>query len=173
MKGRKILIALLIILTIPLAVSASELIHKSLLEALEAKRYLSPDFESEMESEIFDLINHERNIRLLESLERDPTLDLVAEMHSKDMAKKHYFSHFDFLGHGVRDRLERTDKFCVFLGENLAYNSHKLFGSEERMDGLMNSPSHRGGILNPQYLEVGLSVEKGLENFYLTQVFCG
>lgn len=169
MKGRKILIAFLVISIVPLTVSAFELLHKGSQEP----RYLSPDFESEMESEIFDLINHERNMRLVESLERDPTLDLVAEMHSKDMAKKHYFSHFDFLGHGVRDRLERTDKFCVFLGENLAYNSHKLFDSKERMDGLMNSPSHRDGILNPQYLEVGISVEKGLENFYLTQVFCG
>ena len=169
MKGRKILIAFLVISIVPLTVSAFELLHKGSQEP----RYLSPDFESEMESEIFDLINHERNMRLVESLERDPTLDLVAEMHSKDMAKKHYFSHIDILGYDVDDRLERTDKQCTFRGENIAFKTHKLFDPEERMDALMDSPGHRNVILYPQFTQVGISVEKGLENFYLTQVFCG
>lgn len=129
-------------------------------------------FESQMESKIFILLNQERESRGLLPLERDLILDGVAEGHSKDMAENDFFDHLNLKNETAGDRLDKANKSCIFYGENLAYATHYTFTAKDRMNALMASPSHREVILDDVFEQVGLSVEKGETNYYLTQVFC-
>ena len=174
--NKKIGLALCLIFVIPIAgyLTVNEWkSDSSELDQSDEKTYHSPGYEKQMESEVFVILNQERESRGIHSLERNAILDSVAEAHSQDMAKKDYFNHINLDGQTPMDRVDETGKICKYVGENLAYNSHESFTAQERMEGLMNSPSHRDNILDTDYVQVGLAVEKGEDSFYLTQVFCG
>ena len=143
------------------------------LDQSDEKIYDSPGYEKQMEYEVFVILNQERESRGLDPLERNAILDSVAEAHSQDMIEKDYFDHINLENETPRDRLDKTNKRCDYLGENLGHHKHSLFSSEVIMEALMDSPSHKRAILRDFYDQVGLSIEKGETEYYLTQVFCG
>jgi len=150
----------------------------------------------EMEKNIHSLINDERTRLGLNTLEFDEHLALIARKHSKDMADKNYFSHFDLPGNDFSYRYEQSNYDCkivvgnlIHLGaENLfKYNIAKLvytsggvaeYNSQAELEvaaveGWMNSPGHRENIEKEFWLKEGIGVyidEEG--DVLVTENFC-
>lgn len=120
------------------------------------------------EKEMLEMVNKER-IRLgIKSLEWDKKLAEVARLHSEDMFKRGYFSHFSPEGQDVGTRLEELKIKYIYAGENLA-----LAPTVERAHiGLMNSQGHKRNILDPAFKKVGIGVIDGdIYGKMFTQVF--
>jgi uncharacterized protein YkwD len=152
----------------------------------------------DMEKRIHALINREREKHGLSRLTWDDALARVARGHSKDMAKRSYFSHdspdgrdfsFRYLQQGMTCsiRIENT----IYTGaENIAlislyrsittingaaypdwYTGEQL--AEAAVQGWMNSPGHRKNILTPHWLHEGIGVNISSDDkVYITQNFC-
>lgn len=125
-----------------------------------------------MEWKMLRLINCERKFKDKPKIRMQSDLRAVARKHSKDMAKKDYFSHRDKKGKRAHDRLKIARITDVSSGENLA----KIGGFPkpvwEAHVGLMKSTGHRRNILNKDYNTVGVGVVKSRNGvYYFTQVF--
>ena len=105
--------------------------------------------------------NYERRARGLPPLARSARLDAVAQLRVEDMVAEGYFGHDD-----PRDDPGRIDgkyhEVMVQLGiagwhwagENLQMNNY-ADPFPVAMDRLMNSPTHRANILDPEYTHMG------------------
>lgn len=151
-----------------------------------------------LERSIHDLVNRERRAQGLKPLAWDGSLAAVARGHSKDMAKRNYFSHESPEGDGFERRYRKGRYRCalrtgnvIHLGvENLArgnlyasvttLNGVKYYdwNSEQRIAyatvaGWMASPGHRANILTAYWRHegIGLIIGRGQE-VYITQNFC-
>ncbi|MEO1182416.1 MAG: CAP domain-containing protein, partial [Cyanobacteria bacterium J06636_28] len=111
----------------------------------------------------------------LKALVLDTNLDETANKHSKDMAKRDYFSHTGKDGSKPWDRARREGYESGTVGENIAavYSSAKAV-----VDGWIASPGHRANMLNANYNEIGIghyyeANDTGKVNYrhYWTQVF--
>ena len=120
------------------------------------------------EQQIMQLVNEERATRGLKSLTLDPKLREVARLHSEDMFKRGYFSHYSPEGKTVADRATETGVDFLVIGENLAYAP----SVEAAHRGLMNSEGHRANILSEDYSRIGIGVlDGGVYGKMFTQVF--
>ena len=123
---------------------------------------------SQVEEQMVRLINRERAKRGLRPLTLDRRLSRTGRDHSRDMMRRHYFSHTSPEGDTVMDRVRADGLPYRFVGENLAHApSHQLAHSL-----LMGSPGHRANILHREYTRVGIGVvvERG-EGLMITEVF--
>lgn len=111
----------------------------------------------EMEAQLLQMINNERNKLGLEPLLPDTLLRTVARLHSADMFSRGYFSHNSPEGNTPFDRLHQSHITYSYAGENLAMASALLKAHE----GLMKSPGHRANILNPLYNRAGIGIVDG------------
>jgi len=169
-------------------------IAKSSAEAYEAS-IPEPGFNSqtyEVETLIFQKVNEERGMQGLPKLIWDPMLADIARQHSLDMAKESYFSHDNPEGQGPTERAEdagiETIKqqgyvYQVGVAENIGMmptgnvEGYGYVGSPETvadamMEGWMDSPGHRGNILDSTYGVIGVGVAyDGFSTYYLTQDF--
>ena len=120
------------------------------------------------EEAMVNLVNIERQKAGLLSLKTDILLRNVARVHSMDMLRNGYFSHKDLTGQLPSNRLANSGAIFQTVGENLA-----LAPSIDLAHiGLMNSPTHRENILDPEYTRVGLGViDAGPYGKMITQVF--
>lgn len=127
------------------------------------------------EQQFVDLVNKERKERNIPELIVAPLLVNTARAKSKEMHDKNYW------GHESPDKKRRTAMYRVLadlkeqpkymlVGENLYYCSQVLVASGHQA--LMNSPTHRRNILNPeyQYIGVGGFIAKD-KRFWITQHF--
>ena len=151
-----------------------------------------------LEKAIHALINRERGAQGLEPLAWDGPLAAVARGHSRDMAKRSYFSHDSPEGDTFQTRYRKARYRCalrisntIHLGaENIArgslyasttvVNGMKYFNwrSEEQIaratvEGWMASPGHRANILTAHWKHegIGLVVARD-QKVYITQDFC-
>ena len=109
--------------------------------------------------------NYERRSRGLPPLAPSAKLDSVAQLRVDDMVAEGYFGHDD-----PRDDPERVDGkyFDVmqqlgitgwrWAGENLQMNNY-ADPFPIAMDRLMNSPTHRANILDPEYTHMGAAAQ--------------
>ncbi|MEL7507099.1 MAG: CAP domain-containing protein [Cyanobacteria bacterium J06554_1] len=127
------------------------------------------------ENEVLRLTNEFRKQNGLKALVLDTNLDETANKHSKDMAKRDYFSHTGKDGSKPWDRARREGYESGTVGENIAagYSSAKAV-----VDGWIASPGHRANMLNANYNEIGIghyyeANDTGKVNYrhYWTQVF--
>ncbi|MEL6232030.1 MAG: CAP domain-containing protein [Cyanobacteria bacterium J06627_3] len=127
------------------------------------------------ENEVLRLTNEFRKQNGLKALVLDTNLDETADKHSKDMAKRDYFSHTGKDGSKPWDRARREGYESGTVGENIAagYSSAKAV-----VDGWIASPGHRANMLNANYNEIGIghyyeANDTGKVNYrhYWTQVF--
>ena len=127
------------------------------------------------ENEVLRLTNEFRKKNGLKALVLDTNLDETADKHSKDMAKRDYFSHTGKDGSKPWDRAKREGYESGTVGENIAagYSSAKAV-----VDGWIASPGHRANMLNANYNEIGIghyyeANDTGNVNYrhYWTQVF--
>lgn len=126
----------------------------------------SPD--ETTEGAMVDLVNKERVSLGLKILNFDSNLRTVARLHSEDMFKRGYFSHYSPEGESVADRANKAGVDFLVIGENLAYAP----SLETAHKGLMNSEGHRANILSEDYGKIGIGViDGGIYGKMFTQVF--
>ena len=103
---------------------------------------------------------------LLQSL-----LTEAAASHAADMARHSYFSHFAPDGSTVEARAIRAGYRWRAIGENIAAGQRT---PEAVVQSWLDSPSHCGAIMAPQYEEMGLAFVVNLQSkdgIYWVQVF--
>ncbi|MFH1229731.1 MAG: CAP domain-containing protein [Candidatus Aenigmatarchaeota archaeon] len=154
---------------------------------------------SQLELEIHDLINTERQNNGLSTLQLDSRLSDIARTHSIDMSLNSYFSHTNLKGQDPTARGNAAGYSCFKgygsyytngLGENIFQNN--LYDSVTYIDGVpfyswnsqnelasstvsgwMQSPGHRQNILTTTYDREGIGVAISSDNnVYITQDFC-
>jgi hypothetical protein len=118
---------------------------------------------------MLDLINAERAAAGVSALVFNDKLNDSSEDHSSWMLNADQFSHTGENGSSAHERIKDAGyKFegQYSSGENIAFQSER--GAEgltddvqSLHDGLMNSPGHRANILNPDFKEIGIGIERG------------
>lgn len=129
--------------------------------------------DTDLEDDLFQLMNQERVARGLDSFEWHPVLQEAARQRSWDMASRGYFSHYSPEGETVFDLLLALGYTRRTVGENIGYTyldgrpsaigAHRMF---------MQSAPHAAQILSPRYNRVGVgevSTDGGVR--YYTVVF--
>jgi len=130
------------------------------------KRNLSVDYESE--TNMFKLVNIERQKVGLKPLTLREEAVPVARDYAKDMWERGYFSHYSPEGNDVADRLGKAGIKFSIVGENLALAPTLLIAH----NGLMNSEGHRKNILNPSFNKLAIGVvDNGVYGKIFVQIF--
>jgi uncharacterized protein YkwD len=122
----------------------------------------------DLEQQMLDLVNQERQAAGLNPLAPDPELTEVARRHSADMFARGYFAHDTPEGLTPFDRMRQANVRFLIAGENLALGPTIPVAHT----GLMNSPGHRANILRPQFGRVGIGVmDGGMRGLMVSQEF--
>ncbi|MFV0388412.1 MAG: CAP domain-containing protein [Pyrinomonadaceae bacterium] len=132
------------------------------------------DESTQIENEIYYLVNVKRNSLKKVQLGIDNKIAVVARNYSKRMAKEGFFSHEDRNGENVVARVKKARiKGWRRLGENLYFGDadSKDF-AELVVDAWLSSAGHRRNLLSDDWTQMGVGVyEKSEGVFYVTQIF--
>lgn len=122
----------------------------------------------DLEKQMLDLVNQERQAAGLQPLAADPEMTQVSRRHSADMFARGYFAHDTPEGLTPFDRMRAANVRFLTAGENLALAPTITVAHT----GLMNSPGHRANILRPQFGRVGIGVmDGGMRGLMVSQKF--
>ncbi|TET31467.1 MAG: CAP domain-containing protein [Planctomycetota bacterium] len=123
---------------------------------------------SELETEVFNIVNQERAAQGLPPLIWDDEVAAVARGHSECQRDHNDQTHDCNYGHGQRagDRLANAGVMNAGWGENIVSGIHSAAGA---MNSWMNSPSHRSTILHTAWTHMGVGL--AMPGAYWTQVF--
>ncbi|HEV8429601.1 MAG TPA: CvpA family protein [Pyrinomonadaceae bacterium] len=122
----------------------------------------------DLEKQMLDLVNKERQAAGLAPLQPDPELTEVARKHSADMFARGYFAHDTPEGLSPFDRMREANVRFITAGENLALAPTIPVAHT----GLMNSPGHRANILRREFGRVGIGVmDGGMRGLMVSQEF--
>jgi uncharacterized protein YkwD len=115
---------------------------------------------SALEAQVLADVNATRRQRGLRPLRFSVALARAADAHSRDMAKRGYFSHTSLDGAEFWQRVQRFYPSAGFrswsVGENLVWASPDL-SSASAVSLWMGSPPHRANLVSRQWREIGLS----------------
>lgn len=121
---------------------------------------------------MFNLHNQERAAAGLSALRLDSTLVAIARRRAQDMAANNYFSHTSPSGETAFSLMSAAGYSYQMAGENIARNNYPDSDTVQvSMTGFMNSPSHRGNILEPAFRRIGIGVAfapDGMKYFAVT-----
>lgn len=111
---------------------------------------------SDMENQMFTMINEYRKENGFEGLQKDSYLDALAQKYSEEILRSKRFSHLDSSLQMPEDRAEKEKIKFNYIGENLAIaptlaSAHK---------GITDSSAHRENLLQPLFRRIGISVLK-------------
>jgi len=154
---------------------------------------------NELETEIHNLINNERQKSGVAALKYDTKLANIARAHSQDMAARNYFSHYTPEGDGPTERAIKAGYsvhkelgggyYSEGIAENIFqnnlydtvtyYNGIPVYDwnsqseiASSTVNGWMNSPGHRQNILNSDYDNEGIGVAISSDDkVYITEDF--
>jgi uncharacterized protein YkwD len=87
------------------------------------------------------------------ALTEDAILDQTAKDKACDMMNNHYFAHKDTDGNYSWDHVEKSGYHYLIVGENLSRGSTN---DTKIMAALIDSPTHRQNLLNPEFEDVGI-----------------
>lgn len=104
------------------------------------------------------LTNQERAAAGLSPLHINADLTASAQAKAQDMLARDYWAHFAPDGTSPWFFITQSGYKYVGAGENLAMD---FATDQDVMTGWMSSPTHRANILNPAYVDVGISVVEG------------
>ena len=122
----------------------------------------------DLEAQMLELVNQERQAAGLAPLQADPELTEVARKHSADMFARGYFAHDTPDGLSPFDRMRQANVRFLTAGENLALAPTLRIAHT----GLMNSPGHRANILRREFGRVGIGVmDGGMRGLMVSQEF--
>lgn len=122
------------------------------------------EVEDGMANQIFLITNIKRNQYGVNSLQWDQDVTKVALLHSQDMEKNNYFSHYSINGDGLKERLDAGKIFYLSAGENIAA---QYPDAPAAIEGWLNSQGHRDALLKENYTHLGV----GVHRLYFTQNF--
>jgi uncharacterized protein YkwD len=152
-----------------------------------------------LEQRIHELINQERAKHGLMPLAWNSKLNRIARLHSQDMVRRNYFSHYSPEGNDFSHRYSQQGYVCevavgkeYYTGAENIFENH-LYESIEYINNVpssyrwrsleqiaqvtvakwMNSPGHRANILEPNWKTEGIGV--AVSNDYkvlITENFC-
>jgi uncharacterized YkwD family protein/spore coat assembly protein SafA len=111
-----------------------------------------------VEEQVLNLVNQERQKAGLKPLQMDWELARVARMKSQDMATKNYFSHTSPTYGSPFDMMKQFGISFRTAGENIASGQRT---PQEVMTSWMNSQGHRANILKPDYTHLGVGYYRG------------
>lgn len=128
----------------------------------------APTQADELSEQLLRLINMERTLADLDSIEWDEGLAGVARGYACRMIEGRFFGHIDpQTKTGPNHRLTIAGYEFNVMGENLAVGQTTAV---EVLDGWMASPSHRDNILSPEWTRIGIGVrtnENGILHWVL------
>lgn len=128
----------------------------------------NPKVRPDLEAEMLEIVNKEREKNGLKALKADSELLPVARMHSTDMFARGYFSHISPEGATPFDRIKKAKIPFRAAGENLALAQTLAIAHT----GLMNSPGHRANILHQSFGRLAIGImDGGVYGIMVTQVF--
>ena len=106
------------------------------------------------------LVNHERAQHGLRPLRLNKRLSRASLRHSRNMIRKHYFDHGNFVARIVNARyVSRRQAWA--LAENIAWGTGSLATPAQTVRAWMHSPGHRANILNPRFRDIGIGIAVG------------
>jgi uncharacterized protein YkwD len=113
-----------------------------------------------LEAQVLADVNATRRQRGLRPLRFSTALSRAADAHSRDMARRGYFSHTSPNGSAFWRRVQRFYPSAGYrswaVGENLVWASPDLTAASA-LSMWMGSPPHRANLLSRQWREIGLS----------------
>lgn len=111
--------------------------------------------QSAMEQQLFNLLNQDRAQNGLKPLVLDGDLSRVARMKAQDLVTNDYFDHHSPTYGWPPEMVQKAGiSYRYGVGENMVETT-----TAERMNmQLMNSPSHRANLLDPNYTHVGIGI---------------
>jgi len=110
---------------------------------------------------LISLVNQERIKNNLPPLKENPLLERSSFLKANDIFQNNYFGHWSPKGISPWYWFKLAGYDYQAAGENLAIG---FFDSKEVFDAWMNSLSHRANILNSDFKEIGIWVQKGYFN---------
>ena len=122
---------------------------------------------SDNERILFDAANNERAERSLPALQWDESLAAAARKHARRMAFYNILEHQLSGEPDLKARLTEAGARFSMIAENIAVAPN----SETIHTGWMNSPGHRGNILNPRLTAVGIAAVRGSGGLFAVQDF--
>lgn len=111
------------------------------------------------------LLNKQRAAHGLRPLRAHRALKKAASGHSRDMARRNYFSHTAPGNVTFADRIRRANyrpRGGWAIGENIAWGSGRLATPAAIVRAWMNSPGHRANILDGRFRTIGIGVARGV-----------
>jgi uncharacterized protein YkwD len=153
----------------------------------------------ELEKDIHNLVNNERQKQGISPLQFDTKLSEIARKHSNDMASRNFFSHYNPEGQDPTARglsmgyscyKDYGSYYTAGLAENIMqnnlYNSITYYNevpsynwntqdeiASSTVDGWMSSSGHRQNILTSNYDKEGIGVAIASDDkVYITEDFC-
>jgi CxxC-x17-CxxC domain-containing protein len=142
--------------------------------------------EREVEMEVFKLINEKRSGYGLLQLQWDSDVAAVARSHSQNMAEHHFFAHENPQDEGPDQRLAKNgiifnmagevihqqDRFYLWISFiPIPKTQDQIAGGA--VDGWMNSPPHRGILLDSSLTRIGVGVWSWGTTYYFTADLIG
>ncbi len=121
---------------------------------------------SDVEKQVLNLTNVERQKAGLKPLQIDTKLQNSARQKSNDMATNRYFSHTSPTYGSPFDQMKANGITYRAAAENIAMGQRT---AEEVVKAWMESPGHRQNILTPGYTHIGIGHDKN--GNYWTQQF--
>jgi uncharacterized protein YkwD len=117
------------------------------------------------------LMNQDRAANGVAALAWSASLARVAQYRAQDMLNRNYFSHYD----PSTGQLAFVELFHLWgisyttAGENIAWSTNPSMAAINTM--FMNSPEHRGNILNGAYHRAGVGVASNGAKVMVVEVF--
>lgn len=182
MLGIGTLLACIMLVAVPLTVSAQELGPVSDeglaeeptggigLDAVGCTRTNTPPINTVFEQRVVELVNIERAKVGNPPLKRNSELDYAARDHTRDMVEDNYFNHDTY------DRINGVESWVcgAFTRIRLYYSGYSLAGEnlgagystpEGVVQGWMASPLHKENMLKAGYKEIGVGYYYGGSSF--------
>ncbi|MGD9212274.1 MAG: CAP domain-containing protein [Desulfobacteraceae bacterium] len=118
---------------------------------------------TDVELEVLDLINEERQKNGIHALSWNDQLFEAAALHSEDMAESDYFSHTSLGGSSFIDRITAAGYSYSAASENIGAGQTD---AQAIFDSWMNSQGHRENMLSASYCEAGVGYASGTNSQY-------
>jgi len=145
-------IGVLIFLSLVLNLLLSSSIRASEETACNDRHYV---VHTPAERYVFSEVNRLRVERGLGVLKKNLKLQSAAREHSCEMSRLGYFSHDDFQGRDLKQRLAPFRLNWRSIAENIA-KCQDSDPARTAVDGWLHSPGHKRNMLNPEFTETGV-----------------
>lgn len=124
-------------------------------------------------ADVIGQINAQRVSHGLPRLTENPVLDAAATYKANDEAMNGYFAHISPTGQSAYDIMKMDGYDYAYAGENLSVGYPN--GTYSIVQAWMQSPEHRGNILDENFTETGVGVAegtyKGVQTHFVVQFF--